>query len=59
VAVNESDKAESIETPQKDTALAGCRESQTLLGKGADVTLDGDKVRVNVEAKQVLVIAVR
>jgi glycosidase len=59
LAVNNSSKSEEIETPTENTSLAGCREPELIWGKDTTVTLDGEKLRLNVGPKQIFVIAVR
>ena len=59
VAVNNSSKTEEVETATENTSLTGCRESEQVWGKDATVTLDGEKLRLNVGPKQIFVIALR
>jgi neopullulanase len=59
VAVNNSSKAEEIETLTQNTSLAGCRRPELIWGQGKSVALDETRLRLNVEPKQILVIAVR
>ena len=58
VAVNNGTTAESVTIPVTDTSLAGCRVGDLLWGK-ADVKAEGGAVKVQVGAKEALVVGMR
>jgi neopullulanase len=59
VVINNGSKNENIEMPIANTSLAGCLKPELIWGTSTNLALDGEKIRVSVEAKQILLIAVR
>ncbi len=59
VVINNGFKPQKIEIPTENTGLEGCRGTELLWGKAAEVTLNSGKLRVEVGARQTLVVAVR
>ncbi len=58
VVVNNGDAAESVTAPVANTSLEGCGRAEVLWGKDSRVRVYGGEVRVEVGARQAVVVAV-
>lgn len=59
VVVNNSDAAENVTVSVANTALEGCGRPQMLWGKSTGVRLEGGAMRVEVAARQAVVVGVQ